>query len=57
MWDGVWFWAGVGSATVSAIFYGVYKNKERTIKNLRVSFGQFYIKEISLKLKSRMDMH
>lgn len=35
MWDGVWFWAGVGSATVSAIFYGVYKNKERTIRNLR----------------------
>lgn len=51
MWDGVWFWAGVGSATVSAIFYGVYKNKERTIKNLRVSFGQIQIKEISDKYR------
>ena len=51
MWDGMWFWAGVGSATVSAIFYGVYKNKERTIKNLRVSFGQIQIKEISYKYR------
>lgn len=35
MSDCIWFWAGVGSAALSAIFYAVYKNREGSIRSLK----------------------